>query len=100
MTKNEYTTLTRKQWDRAMDLVAAPNVEKILSKLKNYGPNAIVAADDVMECFSGVSQVNTAFRKNGLNFRLRLVQSGYWPGTSKRQYPDGYLVQIAQKKVS
>lgn len=92
----KYEDISALEWDKLYGLEYPPNVQTTLSKLHSYGRKAIVPAGEVCNRFSAINQLNQAFIKKRMPFRLRLVQGGY-PGWSTKFYPQGYLVQLAKK---
>jgi hypothetical protein len=90
-----YEDISVKEWDRLLDLKYPPNAREVITKIHSYGRKSIVPQGDVMNCYSAIDQVNRAFIKNKVLFRLRVVQGGYPP---YRSYPVGYLVQLVKKR--
>lgn len=89
-----YTDISSKEWKKLLDTDYPPNVRASLAKIHSYGRKAIVPAGEVLSWFSAINQVNQAFIKKKMRFRLRIVQGGYPRNPS---YPDGYLVQLVKK---
>jgi len=89
-----YTDISSKEWNALHELDYTPNVKRTLTNIRFYGRKAIVPAGEVLNCHSAINQVNKAFIRKGMPFRLRIVQSGY---PSNRRYPNGCLVQLARK---
>lgn len=89
-----YADITSKEWGKLLDYDYPPNPKNVITQMHSYGRKAIVPAGEVMKCFSAINQVNQAFIKNRMPFRLRIVQGGYPNSTG---YPNGYLVQLVKK---
>ena len=89
-----YGDISNKEWSKLLDPDYSPNVKDALTKIHSYGRKAIVPAGEVLNWFSAINQVNQAFIKKKMPFRLRIVQGGY---PSDKFYPNGYLVQLVKK---
>ncbi len=89
-----YENISTKEWEMLPTLDYPPNVERTISKMYSYGRKAIVPAGEVCSWWSAIQQVNRAFIKKEMPFRLRIVQGGY---PNDQTYPKGYLVQLAKK---
>ena len=92
----KYADISTKEWDKLHSLEYPPNVKATLENIHPYGRKAIVPAGEVCNWFTAIQQVNEAFIKKEMPFRLRLVQGGY-PGWETKSYPHGYLVQLAKR---